>query len=194
MVLWSFYPGVCVSSLLSIFPLLTTIPVRSNKGRIPTPSSHPSRRSFDTVSSLIKDMMEEAPQNHASAKKKVNPLFPFLIHFTNEIIQALVRDRFQCPISGVRDAASVKKTRELLDMFLQKKFEARCTECAHIIPESINSGISQGSNKVFLSLSKICSYWRSWCRSNTRLLYGPFSSVLAMKSFLQSLMVPKYIA
>jgi hypothetical protein len=46
--------------------------VRSNKGRTPNPTNHASRPSFDTIADMISDCMEEAPQGHASAKKRVS--------------------------------------------------------------------------------------------------------------------------
>ncbi|KAF5354223.1 hypothetical protein D9756_007008 [Leucocoprinus leucothites] len=48
---------------------------RTPKGPIPTPSSHPSRPSFDTIADMINDTLVEAPQSHADAKKNASLLF-----------------------------------------------------------------------------------------------------------------------
>ncbi|KIJ23303.1 hypothetical protein M422DRAFT_276150, partial [Sphaerobolus stellatus SS14] len=103
---------------------------RFNKEKIPTPSNDSSRPSFDTLADMAKHLLEEAPQNHSGAKNK-----------------ALVRDNFRCPISGIVDKTSFLKNRELRQMVAREKLRIGCTECAHIISESINSNITRGSPK-----------------------------------------------
>ncbi|KIJ27250.1 hypothetical protein M422DRAFT_37885 [Sphaerobolus stellatus SS14] len=103
---------------------------RSNKGKVPAPSNHASRPSFDTLADMIKDLLEEAPQNHSGAKAN-----------------ALVRDKFRCPISGIVDATSFLKNSELRQMVAREKLRLGNTQCAHIISESINTNITQGSPK-----------------------------------------------
>ncbi|KIJ23301.1 hypothetical protein M422DRAFT_196102, partial [Sphaerobolus stellatus SS14] len=103
---------------------------RSNKGKIPTPSNHASRPSFDTLADMIKDLLEEAPQNHSGAKAN-----------------ALVRDKFRCPISGIVDETSFLKNSELRQMVAREKLRIGNTQCAHIISESTNTNITQGSPK-----------------------------------------------
>jgi len=56
---------------------LTHSPVRANKGRIPTPSNHASRPSFDTIADMVNDTLMEAPQSHADAKKNVGLVLSF---------------------------------------------------------------------------------------------------------------------
>jgi hypothetical protein len=118
--------------------------VKTNKGRTPTPSSHASRPSFDTLKEMIKAMVVEAPQNHQQAKKNVSALscifgsvqiFPF---------KALVRDGFRCVISGRYDIPSVKGNEEMKNNLKEVLF---CTtQCAHIFPESTNANISGTGN------------------------------------------------
>ena len=56
---------------------LTRSPVRANKGRIPTPSNHASRPSFDMIADMVNDTLMEAPQSHADAKKNVGLVLSF---------------------------------------------------------------------------------------------------------------------
>jgi hypothetical protein len=52
--------------------ILTKPIVRSVKGRTPAASYHPSTQSFDDEQETLKYLLEEAPQNHQTAKKKVS--------------------------------------------------------------------------------------------------------------------------
>ncbi|KAF9230563.1 hypothetical protein BU15DRAFT_91086 [Melanogaster broomeanus] len=95
------------------------------KGRTPTPSSHPSRPSFDTIKDVMSSSMTEAPSQHQVAKR-----------------QALRRDNFRCVITGVLDLTSAERHPELLQMGLR----AEKTYCAHIFPKSTNMNISGDGN------------------------------------------------
>ncbi|KAF8968556.1 hypothetical protein BDZ97DRAFT_1799021 [Flammula alnicola] len=104
---------------------------RANRARIPTPSNHASRPSFDTITDMIDDTLVEAPQSHADAKKN-----------------ALIRDGFRCVVTGKYDMHSVKKIRELEEMVRSDlSLRTNPTECAHIFAESTNSSIESGSAK-----------------------------------------------
>ncbi|KIJ30487.1 hypothetical protein M422DRAFT_36550 [Sphaerobolus stellatus SS14] len=103
---------------------------RSNKGKTPTPSNLSSRASYDTIAEMTKDLLEEAPQNHSSAKKR-----------------ALVRDGFRCPVTGRVDEDYVLKNHELYQKVTREKLRTAYTQCAHIISEFISSGITEGSDK-----------------------------------------------
>jgi hypothetical protein len=51
-----------------------TLSVRSAKVPTPDPSQHPSRPSFDNQRDENMFIIEDAPQDHRTAKKKVSPL------------------------------------------------------------------------------------------------------------------------
>jgi len=104
---------------------------RANKGRIPTPSNHASRPSFDKIADVIKATLVEAPRSHAEAKKS-----------------ALIRDGYRCVVTGKYDARSVREIRELNDLVLSDpSLRREPTQCAHIFAESTNSSIEPGSAK-----------------------------------------------
>ena len=46
--------------------------VKRAKGRTPVPSEHPSRPSFDDAGETIMHIVEEAPQDHQTAKQLVS--------------------------------------------------------------------------------------------------------------------------
>ncbi|KZT73194.1 hypothetical protein DAEQUDRAFT_512338 [Daedalea quercina L-15889] len=98
---------------------------RAKKSHTPTPSSHPSRPSFDDTQDTLKDVPEEAPRDHTMAKQK-----------------ALTRDGYRCMLTGAFDAQSVKVKPHIrpaspLGIITN-------TEAAHIFPESMKAGISGG--------------------------------------------------
>ncbi|KAF8965403.1 hypothetical protein BDZ97DRAFT_1998394, partial [Flammula alnicola] len=102
-------------------------------GRIPTPSNHASRPSFDKLADMIKANLVEAPQSHADA--------------TNN---ALIRNGYRCVVTGKYDAHSVKENRDLEEVVdLDPNARMSPTECAHIFVESTNSSIEPDSNKAF---------------------------------------------
>ncbi|KAI6012947.1 hypothetical protein PISMIDRAFT_19565 [Pisolithus microcarpus 441] len=94
------------------------------KGRTPMPSSHPSRLSVDDLVAKVEDELKDAPQNHQKAKKL-----------------ALIRDGFQCVVTKVYDRRTMYDNRTLQQAVLDGA-DAKCTECAHIFPESISSEIT----------------------------------------------------
>jgi hypothetical protein len=69
---------------------------------------------------------------------------------------ALVRDGFRCVISGRYDCESVRRSSALDEIPGIKVAE---TECAHILSESTNLGIGEGSGKVYLDSS---SQWTNF--------------------------------
>ncbi|KAG5635286.1 hypothetical protein H0H81_011824 [Sphagnurus paluster] len=102
---------------------------RASKGRIPTPSNHASRPSFDKITDMIKKTLEEAPPSHATAKK-----------------HALIRDGYRCVVTGKYDRSSVDQIKELEDMLrANPSLKTEETQCAHIFAESTNSSITPGS-------------------------------------------------
>ena len=54
--------------------------VRRDKGRMPTPSEHPSRPSFEMHSSFFSVVADPAPRNHTTAKQSVS-LFSITKYF-----------------------------------------------------------------------------------------------------------------
>ncbi|KAH9913261.1 uncharacterized protein B0H18DRAFT_1050071 [Fomitopsis serialis] len=94
---------------------------RAAKGRTRSPSTHPSRPSFDATQETLQYPLEEAPQNHATAKQK-----------------ALIRDGYRCMLTGAFDIVSVKEKPHILPADAPVTF----TQAAHIFPESTNIGIS----------------------------------------------------
>ncbi|KAF9240960.1 hypothetical protein BU15DRAFT_87516 [Melanogaster broomeanus] len=100
------------------------------KGRTPTPSSHPSRHSFDILKDAVSSEITEPATQHRVAKRK-----------------ALRRDNFRCVITGAVDDASAERDPELRQTALL--LGVTVTHCAHIFPESTNMNISgDGNNKV----------------------------------------------
>ena len=96
-------------------------------------------------------MLEEAPQDHRTAKKhvRINP-FGFLIYYWAHLgpKQALVRDGFQCVVTKVYDTHAVVANKELQEIVKTTGALARHTYCAHIFPESTNANITSSSDKV----------------------------------------------
>ncbi|KAI6012252.1 hypothetical protein EDC04DRAFT_2905058 [Pisolithus marmoratus] len=103
---------------------------KANKGPTPTPSSHPSRRSFDNLAEMIESMLQEAPRNHQTAKK-----------------HALARDGFRCAVTKLYDWNSVR-VNELKIKVKREGAQPGTTQCAHIFPGSTNANITPGSDKT----------------------------------------------
>lgn len=120
--------------------------VRSRKGRTPTPSSHPSRPSFETIQDMVGSMIIEAPQDHCKAKSNVSAI-TYNYCRNCEIInqfKALVRDGFSCVVTGYYDYDTVSKIKGF-DRTRPRTY----THCAHIFDEFTNTNISdQGDPKV----------------------------------------------
>lgn len=128
---------------------LTRSPVRASKGRIPTPSNHASRPSFDTMADMISDTLAVAPQSHSTAKKNVGRVFFFQESSLIRTDQALIRDGYRCVVTGKYDTRSVLEIRELKEMFeSDPSLKMERTQCAHIFAESTNMDIEPGSEKV----------------------------------------------
>lgn len=124
--------------------------VRANKGRIPTPSNHASRPSFDRIADVIKATLVEAPQSHTEAKKNVRLDLSFHESSLTDTCQALIRDGYRCIVTGKYDARSVREIQELNDLILSDpSLRREPTQCAHIFAESTNSSIEPGSAKVW---------------------------------------------
>jgi len=116
----------------------------ASKGRIPTPSNHASRPSFDKVADMMTATMVEAPQSHVEAKKN-----------------ALIRDGYRCVVTRKYDTRSVKEIRELKDIVLSDpSLRTEATQCAHIFAESTNSSIEPGSAKR----NYAATMWAVMCR------------------------------
>ncbi|KAF9555090.1 hypothetical protein CPC08DRAFT_592999, partial [Agrocybe pediades] len=108
-------------------------PFKSNRGgRSSTSSSSStspiSRPSFRTLDDMITEYLEDAPESHFTARKKVRSSC------------ALVRDGFRCLVSGVYDHLMLKNNRELSTKFYAQtpQPERTITKCAHIFPEPMN--------------------------------------------------------
>ncbi|KAI5988537.1 hypothetical protein EDD15DRAFT_2579972 [Pisolithus albus] len=101
----------------------------SNKCHTPAPSYPPSRRSADDLVERIKGELMDAPQNHQTATKK-----------------ALIRDGFKCVVTKAIDLTMIKSSLAL-QQASRNGAPVAITECAHIFPESINSGVTHGSKK-----------------------------------------------
>ncbi|TFK36250.1 hypothetical protein BDQ12DRAFT_610208 [Crucibulum laeve] len=99
---------------------------RSNKDPTPNPSGHISQPSFVRKRDVMMYVMEEASQNHQTAKKK-----------------ALIRDGFCCVITGQYDTHTVETVKELRDDVLAFELRIGVTHCSHIFGESVNANISR---------------------------------------------------
>ncbi|KAH9074788.1 hypothetical protein EDB83DRAFT_1871336 [Lactarius deliciosus] len=106
---------------------------RKYGGRTPA-SSRSSCNAFETRKEMIIKMLREAdqpPQNHREAKRL-----------------ALVRDNFQCVVSGRYDSDSVVTNDELEAKVLSEDLPMGITHCAHIFPDSINRNISGSKDEL----------------------------------------------
>lgn len=97
---------------------------RSNKGRIPTPSNHASRPSFDTLADMMTDILEEASPNHSNAKKR-----------------ALYRDGGRCVLTMQYDLDIYTMVQQIKAEVDSRHEKATQTELAHIFSESTNFSI-----------------------------------------------------
>ncbi|KAI9437453.1 hypothetical protein H4582DRAFT_277290 [Lactarius indigo] len=107
-------------------------PFKRYRGRTPE-SSHSSCHTFETRKEMMMEMLRQAdkpPRNHSAAKKK-----------------ALVRDDYQCIVSGRYDPKFVMKNDELKAEVLSSRLPIGVTQCAHIMPDSINRNISDSKDK-----------------------------------------------
>ncbi|KAH9059012.1 hypothetical protein EDB87DRAFT_1563702 [Lactarius vividus] len=107
-------------------------PFKKYGGRTPG-SSHSSCHAFETKKEMMMEMFRQAdepPRNHSTAKKK-----------------ALVRDNYQCIVSGRYDSQFVKKNDELKAEVLSSRLPIGVTQCAHIIPDSKHRNISDSKDK-----------------------------------------------
>jgi hypothetical protein len=106
---------------------------------------------------MIKATIREPPRDHSDAKRDVRAMFTNspLLHFEYETIsKALIRDNFQCIVTGLYDAQSVDKDIELQKEVAENSAVSASTQCAHIFPTSINmdtSGSNEGGAKVRLT-------------------------------------------
>ncbi|EKM57142.1 uncharacterized protein PHACADRAFT_91812, partial [Phanerochaete carnosa HHB-10118-sp] len=94
--------------------------VRGSKGRTPTPSEHPSRPSFGALQQKKVALAAEAPLNHHTAKIRAND--------------------YKCMLTGYPDY-------HFLDPSVTPQFESD-THLSHIIPRSLNQGISSTRTKA----------------------------------------------
>ena len=101
---------------------------------------------------MIRDMLEEAPTGHETAKRKASSEVSRhdILRLTCFKGATSVRDGFRCVVSGRYDRESARRSRELAEA---PGIRLADTECAHILSESTNVGISEGSRKVYLDSS-----------------------------------------
>ena len=113
---------------------LTQSPVRANKGRIPTPSNHASRPSFDTMADMINDTLTVAPQSHSTAKKNVGRVFSFQEFFTHSCRSGpYSRWISLCRDWEIRHTLGSGNSRAERDVSVGPQFEdGKDTVCAHI--------------------------------------------------------------
>lgn len=92
------------------------------KGRMPAPSDHPSRPSFDKGKKELQGTILEAPRSHKDAKD-----------------QALERDGLRCVVTRKYDLAA---SRSISEKQVIDAGGAVNTECAHIVPDSTYFDVS----------------------------------------------------
>ncbi|GBE84642.1 hypothetical protein SCP_0606210 [Sparassis crispa] len=95
---------------------------KSAKGATPTVSTHPSRPSFNMTAEQINQLLEEAPQDHRAAKL-------LIFHLTGRYDAATAISRYPEDETFIAPAPIAP------------------TELAHIIAESTNANIQEGSTK-----------------------------------------------
>ncbi|KAG6375712.1 hypothetical protein JVT61DRAFT_3287 [Boletus reticuloceps] len=98
--------------------------LRTSTAPYQPPSSHPSRRSFETLEDMIGDTMEPTGKYYGSAKQR-----------------ALARDGFRCMVTGMLDRSSVGGCQVLLDEAQREDINAVTVEAVHILNESTMQGI-----------------------------------------------------
>lgn len=101
---------------------------KNPKGKTPTPSTHPSRRSFDIQVAMIGENLSAPIHPHQKAKHN-----------------ALIRDGYRCMVTGRADKNSVIELEEKgspLATELEDKPLA-FTQCCHIFYRTINSGYNR---------------------------------------------------
>ncbi|THH03489.1 hypothetical protein EW146_g10433 [Bondarzewia mesenterica] len=116
------------------------VAVRAAKGT-PTPSTHPSRPSFDNSEKTLKYLLEEAPQNHTTAKAK-----------------ALIRDGYRCVLTGSYDVTCCDTMPTIGELVTTNDLPITATDAAYIFPESTNVEIS-GENKGAAKYDFAASVW-----------------------------------
>ncbi|KAF8445072.1 hypothetical protein L210DRAFT_3476143 [Boletus edulis BED1] len=104
------------------------------------PSSHPSRRSFETLEDMVRDTMEPTGKYYGSAKQ-----------------MALARDGFRCMVTGMLNRSSVDGCPVLLDEAQREDINMVTVEAAHILNESTMHGIDpEGISEGFPAVNKTC--------------------------------------
>ncbi|KAH8996179.1 hypothetical protein EDB86DRAFT_3077322 [Lactarius hatsudake] len=132
---------------------------RKYGGRTPA-SSRSSCNAFETRKEMIMKMLREAdqpPQNHREAKRLL------------DLLKALVRDNFQCVVSGRYDSDSVVTNDELEAKVLSEELPMGITHslAAHIFPDSIDRDIS-GSKDEAVALVTDCLNAKKTCKARTQ--------------------------
>ncbi|KAK1225519.1 hypothetical protein PQX77_011538 [Marasmius sp. AFHP31] len=117
-------------------------PFKKTKGRTPAPSSRPSRPSFDKDKEKWTAEIKEAPKDHREAKR-----------------QALIRDGFQCVVTGLYDDSAFGNPR-IDQEALRDVTVSVNTKCAHIVSESTYFNISYTSAKKDYSASVLAALKR----------------------------------
>ncbi|KDR74456.1 hypothetical protein GALMADRAFT_141492 [Galerina marginata CBS 339.88] len=104
--------------------------VRSNKGRTPTPRSHPSAPSFDIQKQAFSGFLEKTPSKH----------------------DALHRDGYRCILSGKLDFTSVNAK-----LVVPKPGEKETvTEASHIFYRSTNEDLDDAERPMQPQLKQFC--------------------------------------
>ncbi|KAG6375726.1 hypothetical protein JVT61DRAFT_2571 [Boletus reticuloceps] len=97
---------------------------RTSNAPYQPPSTHPSRRSFETLEDMIKDTLEPTGKYYGSAKK-----------------MALARDGFRCMVTGMLNRGSADDCQVLADEAESGDINVVTVEAAHILNESTTQGI-----------------------------------------------------
>ena len=134
------------------FPMEPLILVRRNKGRTPTPRSHPSAPSFDFQKQAFSGLLETTPSKHDKAKKKVHMYAPLILSRISSLPeQALFRDGYRCILSGKLDFTSVNA-----NLVVPKPGEKETTtEASHIFDRSTNEDLDDAKRVLISSLHLI---------------------------------------
>lgn len=109
----TFYGCVRSPPLYALQYLNSSI-VRTSTKKYPTPSTHPSRPSFDTKEDMIKEFMEADSKDHKTARHKVR-ISTYYTFLNPPLIlgQALARDGFQCVLTGMFNEVSLMSNSDL---------------------------------------------------------------------------------
>jgi hypothetical protein len=133
--------------ILFIFAALIPSTVKRNKGRTPTPISHPSRPSFEKEREDITDLL--LYYSNASSQTKAKQFVSIALHAALTVShhtpsKSLVRDKHRCLATGNWDDDYLNRTA----IAIPSNIGSSETQCAHIFSASLDPKKQHDDDKV----------------------------------------------